>query len=284
MLQETRDASRSIPQAMIWGYISNGLMGVLLVVTVCFSLPDLDAALNDPSGYPFLYAFQAAVGTNGTIVLTLCLLIVVFASNIAYLTSTGRETFAFARDNGTSTSARDSSPAEDVSGLPFGRWLGAVHPRRQIPTNALIATSAVAILLSLLNIGSSAAFNAIISLNTVALMVTYALSIGCVLWRRVAKPETLPPARWSLGRYGVACNAWGVVYSTWACFWAMWPPGYPVTLDTFNWAPVIFAGVTVVCVGMYWATGRRVYEGPAVLVAGKRANRVERATRIAGEE
>jgi choline transport protein len=105
-----------------------------------------------------------------------------------------------------------------------------------------------------------------------------------VLWRRVAKPETLPPARWSLGRYGVACNAWGVVYSTWACFWAMWPPGYPVTLDTFNWAPVIFAGVTVVCVGMYWATGRRVYEGPAVLVAGKRANRVERATRIAGEE
>lgn len=67
------------------------------------------------------------------------------------------------------------------------------------------------------------AFYAITALSTIALLQCYCLSIACVLWRRVVHPETLPPAEFSLGRWGVPINALAVVYSLWAFFWACWP-------------------------------------------------------------
>jgi hypothetical protein len=41
-------------------------MGIVLVVTLAFALPDVDAALADGSGYPFLYALSGAVTTTGS--------------------------------------------------------------------------------------------------------------------------------------------------------------------------------------------------------------------------
>ena len=64
------------------------------------------------------------------------------------------------------------------------------------------------------------AFYAITSLSTVSLLQCYCLSIGCCLWRRIYKPETLPPAKFSLGRFGIPLNVMAVAYSLWAFFWA----------------------------------------------------------------
>lgn len=110
-----------------------------------------------------------------------------------------------------------------------------VNGKRQIPQNALLLSAFISIALSLIYIASDTAFFAIISLNVVALMATYSLSIGCVLWRRVFHPETLPKARWSLGKWGVPVNVAGLMYSAWAFFWAFWPAATPVDLSGFNW-------------------------------------------------
>ena len=69
--------------------------------------------------------------------------------------------------------------------------------------------------MSLINLGSKVAFEAMISLATVALMSTYITSIGCVLLKRL-RGETLPSARWSLGRCGLAVNAMALVYTCWS--------------------------------------------------------------------
>jgi choline transport protein len=53
--------------------------------------------------------------------------------------------------------------------------------------------------IALLNLGGRRIFNFIVGLLTGSLGMTYALSIGCVLWRRCFG-DPLPPARWSLGR------------------------------------------------------------------------------------
>jgi choline transport protein len=89
---------------MLWGYVSNGIMGIITVVTICFALPDLDSALADETGYPFIYAFMSAMNTAGTVVLSSGLLLLIFASNVSYLAGASRETFAFARDNGKPSS------------------------------------------------------------------------------------------------------------------------------------------------------------------------------------
>ena len=253
MSEEVRDASRYVPIAMFWSYTSNGIIALILLVTYLFSIDSVDNALSDPSGYPFLYVFQTALPTSGVNALTILILILVIAANIDYNASTSRQTFAFARDNG----------------LPFAHWIGAVDARKEIPANAVLLSCLITALLAIINIGSDAAFNAIISVQVAALMLSYSVSISCILYRRVAHPELLLPARWSLGRWGLPVNAVGLAYVLFAFFWSFWPNVTPIDLDSFNWSIVIFVGVLVVALGMYAVRGRIVYVGPVVQVSGR---------------
>ena len=114
--------------------------------------------------------------------------------------------------------------------------------------------------------------NAIISLNLVSLMITYQISIACILYRRVCHPELLPKCRWSLGKYGVAINACGLAYSSFCFFWCFWPNTTPVTADEFNWAVVMFIAVMLICAVAWVVRARHVYKGPVVLVEGWRGD------------
>lgn len=128
------------------------------------------------------------------------------------------------------------------------------------------------LLLSLINIGSTVAFNAIVSLQLSSLMITYVVSVACVLYRRLNHPELLPKARWSLGRMGPAINGIALVYSSFIFFWCFWPLGTPVTLESFNWAILLFMTVLIASLATYFIKGRRVYVGPVALVNNGRVS------------
>lgn len=100
-------------------------------------------------------------------------------------------------------------------GLPYSDWLATIDSRFDVPVNTIIITFLFTCCMSLINLGSKVAFEAMLSLATVALMATYLISIGCVLLKRL-RGEPLPPARWSLGRYGTAVNTIAVVYTAWS--------------------------------------------------------------------
>ncbi|KAI4246429.1 MAG: hypothetical protein L6R42_009911 [Xanthoria sp. 1 TBL-2021] len=226
MAEEVDDAGRSVPIAIVWSYLLNAAMGFILLTTYIFAIPSVTDALNDPSAYPFIYVFRNALPTSGVNGLTSIILLLVIASNISFNAATSRQTSSFARDNG----------------LPFSTWIGHVNPGKEIPANAVALTCLISALLALINLGSSAAFNAIISLQVVALMFTYCVSISCVLYRRLRHPNNLPAARWSLGRSGVPLNVAGLAYAVYAFFWCFWPNVTPVDAESFNWAVVMFMG------------------------------------------
>lgn len=94
-------------------------------------------------------------------------------------------------------------------------------------------------------------------------------SIGSILYRRVAAPETLPPARWSLGKWGIPCNVAAIVYVVWSFFWSFWPQFYRPDASEFNWAVVLFVLVGVLSGTFYIFRGRHVYNGPVLLVEGR---------------
>jgi choline transport protein len=252
MSEEIKDAGVTVPRAMVGAYLLNGGLGLVFLISFLFAITDLDAALADETGYPFLTVFASAVSTSGVNGLTSIVTILIFAGTLSYNLSTSRQTWAFARDQG----------------LPFSNWIAHVHPGLQIPANAVGVTALLTIALSLINIGSDVAFNAIISLNVVSLMLTYCMSIGCVLYRRMRQPQLLPSARWSLGRFGVPVNALGLAYSTHAFFWCFWPNATPVTPTDFNWASVMFVAVLLFCVVDWFARARKVFTGPVVLTDG----------------
>lgn len=136
--------------------------------------------------------------------------------------------------------------------------------------------------MSLINLGSKVAFEAMLSLANVALMATYLISIGCVLLKRL-RGETLPSARWSLGRYGLVVNAIAVVYTSWSVslvqqrsshpgtannvpfFWAFWPSTYHVDSTTFNWACPLFLVFVACAILTYHLHAKGAYDGPVTI-------------------
>lgn len=229
-------------------------MAIIFLTTYVFSIPSVDDALNDESDYPFIYVFKSALSTAGVNGLTSIILILITAANISFNASTARQTFAFARDKG----------------LPFSKWIGKVDHRRKIPMNAIGLTCIITLLLALINIGSDVAFLAVMSLQVVALMSTYTVSISCVLYRRIFQPDLIPRARWSLGKFGVPVNGVALFYCLWAFFWSFWPEEREVTLRNFNWDSVMWIAVVLCSLVMYLAQGRRKYKGPVVDVRAAR--------------
>ncbi len=97
------------------------------------------------------------------------------------MTTSSRMVYAFARDGG----------------LPASRLFAQVHGRLQVPLNALGLTTILVIIFGCIFLGSSSAFNAIVSASVVALGVTYAIppAINCLRGRRMlpdSRPFRLP--------------------------------------------------------------------------------------------
>lgn len=236
---------------MWWSYLLNLFMGIIMLITMLFCIGSLDDAMN--AGTPYLQLFLNTGSSAVAYALTIILLILIFSGNITALATTSREVFAFSRDRG----------------FPFSRWLSTIEKKRNIPFNAVYATSFWSAVLCVINIGSSTAFNIIISLTLLALLSTYMLSIGCVCLKRL-RGEPLPPARWSLGRYGLPINIFAFLYSGFAIVFSCFPTTLPVTTDNANWAPAVWAGVIVLSVATYFLHGSRHFTAPVVFVEGKR--------------
>ncbi|OAQ74176.1 amino acid transporter [Pochonia chlamydosporia 170] len=252
MAEEIKDAGVVVPRSMVWSFLINVPFTFGLLIAYLFCIGNVEEALASKTGFPFMYVFQNATKSiSATTGLTIVVLVLLTMITISALASTSRQTFAFARDKG----------------LPFSNWLGTVHPSWQVPVNSVFFTCAFSMAFALINIGSTVAFNAMLSLSTVALMATYVVSIGCVTLKRI-RGEQLPRCRWSLGRSGLSINIIALLYSCWSFFWSFWPNSYEVTAANFNWACVLFVGLMAISWAIYFAKARHVYEGPVATVEG----------------
>lgn len=229
-------------------------MTFFIFFTLLYHIPDVTASLDDPSTYPTVYVLRQSMSTVWMTVLLSVIILVLMCHNITYLTATSRDLFAFARDRG----------------IPGSQWLSTINKSTSAPTNACIFSCIVSCCLALVYIGSDVAFYAMTSLFLVALLQCYCLSIGCMLWRRVFKPATLPPARYSLGSWGIPINAVAVMYSFWCFFWAFWPQKQPVTATGFNWSSVLFTATLIVALLYYLVVARKTYLGPVALIEARK--------------
>jgi choline transport protein len=107
-----------------------------------------------------------------------------------------------------------------------------------VPRRAVIVSMIITFTVSLINIGSATALNAIISLVVVPLLSSYYITISCLVWRRL-RGKPLPQRRWSLGKYGLAVNITALISLTPIYFFAFWPAATPIQPDTMNWAVVM---------------------------------------------
>lgn len=156
-----------------------------------------------------------------------------------------RQLFAFARDNG----------------VPFSAFLCYVRHGSNLPLNSIMVSFCITVGLSLINIGSTVAFNSVASLGTCAILSSYAISISCMFMKRWRK-EPLLPSRFSLGIFGIWVNGMSVLYLCIAITFAFFPTFPHPTLDLMNWNILIYGIVVIFSLGYFVVKGRKRYNGP----------------------
>ena len=207
--------------------------------------------LRHPHPSKFLVTNTGSTGVN--VALTLIL-----AANITSLATTSREVWAFARDGG----------------IPGHRWISRASPGIKAPTRSTPTppTSQVKynknvpfqrrlnyllpLFHCLLNqLASTVAFNIMISLNLIAFLGTYMLSVGCLLLKSF-RNELLPPARFNLGRFGLPIKPFAFCYSVVRLVFSCFPDDMHVDAGTANWGPAIWGGVLGIAAVAYAGQGR----------------------------
>jgi choline transport protein len=119
--------------------------------------------LASPTNEPFIQVFYNATQSYaGATIMASIIAIMLTSACISEVATASRQLWSFARDQG----------------LPFSGWLSYVPPGWNIPLRAVFVSVVISSLLSLINIGSSVALNAINSLGVVSLLFSYTVTIG----------------------------------------------------------------------------------------------------------
>jgi choline transport protein len=140
---------------MIWAIVLNGTTGFIMAVTFAYCIGPIDAAIHPPYFFAFIGTFYNATGSKaGATVMTCIITLLTLCSAISNVATASRQMFAFARDRG----------------LPAADFLSYVRPGWDIPLNSILVSMCITALLSLINLGSTVAFNAIISIGVVSLL------------------------------------------------------------------------------------------------------------------
>lgn len=144
------------------------------------------------------------------------------------------------------------------------RVLSQVEPRTKLPLYSLALTAFITVLLALINIGSTQAFNAVVSLVVAGFLGSYVIPIALLLYTRVRNPTSLNWGPWVLGRWGVACNISGLIWTIIVFFFSFWPTVVPVDKTSMNYSSLLWGGTTVFGIIFYIVYGKRTWVGPVI--------------------
>lgn len=115
-------------------------------------------------------------------------------------------------------------------------------------------------LLGLINLGSSSAFTAFVSVGVQALALAYAIPIAISLFTR---REQVLKARWNLGKVvGPIVNVIALLWIAFELVLFSMPVALPVTAISMNYASVVLVGFMAIAGIWYIAYSRIHYKGP----------------------
>ncbi|KAJ7735983.1 amino acid/polyamine transporter I [Mycena metata] len=258
MAEEVHNPSSDLPRAIVWSIPIGFISGVLFLVPILFTLPDIATLISVSSGQPVGLMFELIMGSKGG---GFGLWFIIFGIGmfcaISISCAASRATWAFARD----------------AAIPFHQTFANVntHLSGGIPLNAILLSTAIQILLALIYLGSSAAFNAFVGVAVMCLGSSYAMPVAISL-ANGRKDMTDSP--FPLGRFGTALNTVAVVWAAFEMVLFSMPAVLPVTPTTMNYASVVFVAFALMSAVWYLISGRHHYKGPDIPEAAGEDNQI----------
>jgi len=240
--EETKNAAVAAPKGIVMSVAVSVIGGWILLYSITAAIQDgsdsgLAATLATDTGLPPAQIFLDAL--NNPDMAKFLLFIVCgaqFFCGMASVTANSRMTYAFSRDNA----------------LPGSRIWAKVNARTGTPTNSIWLCVAGAMLLALPALVNTTAYLAVTSIAVIGLYIAY---IVPVFLRLLNRDFTQGP--WNLGRWSRPIGWIAVAWVAIICVLFVLPPVAPVTVDTFNYAPLAVVAVLALATGSWFTKGKK---------------------------
>lgn len=262
--EETLNAARSVPRAMVMSVIWSALFGYLFLASFVLMIPDMDQAAAQGWNV-FFWAFDQQVTPAVKWVVYLVVLVAQLLCGLATVTSASRMIFAFARDGG----------------LPGSKALSKVSPSYRTPVAAIWTAAILSVLFvwgsSLVSVAGTSAYTIVVSCTVIFLFLSFSFPIGLGLlaW---GTPKWDKMGPWNMGRGVFTLFAVLSVLSMILIFFlGIQPPN--------DWALYITVGFFILTAIVWFGFEKRRFAGPPLgdIIAARQAA-IREAERAVGEK
>lgn len=271
MVEEIPAPRSNAPKVMFMAVGSGALTGFLFMVVCLFCIQDVNSVLN--ASLPFLTLLNETIGRDAATTLLALFIFNGLGQGIGIFTTASRLTWGFARDGG----------------LPFSPYLAHIDRTWKAPVRALWAQCALISLIGLLYLFASTVLEAILSVSTIALTISYAIPIFVLLL--VVGRDRLPPGcTFGLGRWGAWLNGVSLVYCAITTVFFFFPGSPSPTPTDMNYAIAVFGVMLVISLVFWGVKGRRTFlrtgdaEGRMIIAQGLEVLEREEREEAKGEK
>jgi amino acid permease (GABA permease) len=240
--EETIGAARTAPKGIVMSVVVSIIGGWILLYSITAAIQNgtnagLDKLATTSTGLPPAQIFLDALN-NPTMAKFLLFIVcgAQFFCGMASVTANSRMSYAFSRDGA----------------IPGSRLWAKVNPRTGTPTNSIWLCVVLSIILTAPALFNTTAYLAVTSVAVIGLYIAY---VTPVLLRRLDK--TFVPGPWSLGKWSPLVGWIAVVWVVFICILFVLPPSWPITPDTFNYAPIAVVVVALLAIGLWFGRGKK---------------------------
>ncbi len=240
MTEETVGAATRAPWGVVMSVVVSAVAGYILLMGLSAATPDLAAS----GGFvnPVLYILESRLSyVLGTLLFAAIAVAQLFCG-MSSVTSNSRMIYAFSRDGA----------------VPFHNVWHKLD-RNRTPRNAILLAVVCSFILAVPSVWNFVAYVAVTSVATIGLYIAYALPI---LLRLFAKDFQRGP--WHLGAWSKPVGWIAVIWVLFISVLFMLPAAYPITSNTFNYAPVAVLGTLLIITIWWFASARKWFKGPVI--------------------
>lgn len=250
MIEEMPNPTKQGPKLILYAIAMATVTGFGFIAAVLAVMNNVPGAVSSAEPLLTIY-YQATSSKAGSI----CLMMFPFIS------------FLLCAIDDMATSARVAYSLARDGGMPFSRYFERVHPYFAVPIVGLIWCACWDVIFGLIFLGSSDAFNAIVSAAVVSFTLTYAIPPGInVLRGRRALPKDRAFKVPEL--FGYICNIANVAWALLTTVLFIWPTTNPTNPINMNYCIAAFGVIIVVSGGNWILSARKHYKPPTFAVAG----------------
>lgn len=247
MSEEAKNATKGVPIGIIGSIGVCWLVGwvVCIVATASIKDGDIEAVLSTDSGQVMAQIIHDALGKNWAVAFMSMIAFSQYFMGASILTSTSRQMWAFARDDG----------------LPLHSYIKVINPAVKAPVRATIFGGILGLLCGLLILIGPTAANALFSLAVASCDLSWGMPVLLVLMPAGAKK--FQAGYFNLGRIGnTLVHVCTVTWISYVIVMCMFPTEKKVDKESMNYTVVINVGVWLLALAYYFIYGHKVYSGP----------------------